>query len=180
MSIMDSSVPGTGTKYPALAPPTPDGHQPLHRLAVVRRQQRVSRRAVAKKLNVDVNTVKLLEDETSDMLLSTLYEWQNVLDVPVSELLVEPERPLSAPVMKRAQLVRLMKTVLAILERCQQASVRRMAQTMVEQLIEIMPELEGVSPWHAVGQRRTLNELGQAAERCISPDVFRDVKDAWE
>ena len=67
---------------------------------------------------------------------------------------METEEPLSAPVMKRAQMVRLMKTAQAILERSSQPSIRRMAQTMTEQLIEIMPELADVGPWHAVGKRR--------------------------
>ena len=34
-----------------------------------------------------------------------------------------------------------------------------------DQLVELMPELEGVSGWPSVGQRRTMEELGVAAER---------------
>jgi hypothetical protein len=30
-----------------------------------------------------------------------------------------------------------------------------------------MPELKEVSPWHTVGQRRSLEELGRAAEQVI-------------
>ncbi len=50
-----------------------------------------------------------------------------------------------------------------------------MAQTLIDQLLEIMPELAGVGPWHAVGQRRRLDELGMAAERRLSDDVFLDL-----
>ena len=107
------------------------------------------------------------------MMLSALYAWQEVLDAPIAELLVESEEPLSAPVLRRAQMVRLMKTAGAILERAQQPSIRRMAQMLVDQLCEVMPELKGVSPWHAVGRRRTQDELGQAAYRRIPTDVFR-------
>jgi transcriptional regulator with XRE-family HTH domain len=149
----------------------------LHRLAEVRRRQAITRRTLARRLNTDVASVKLLEQPTSDMLLSTLYAWQEVLDVPVAELLVEAEEPLSAPVMKRAQMVRLMKTAGAILERAQQPSIRRMAQMLVDQLCEVMPELKGVSPWHAVGRRRTQDELGQAAYRRFPPEVFRRSSD---
>ena len=49
-----------------------------------------------------------------------------------------------------------------------------MAQTMAAQLIEIMPELAEVGPWHAVGKRRRLNELGIAAQRRFADDVFID------
>jgi len=147
--------------------------RPLHRLAEVRRRQGITRRTLARRLNTDVATVKLLEQPTSDLLLSTLYAWQEVLDAPVAELLVESEEPLSAPVLKRAQMVRLMKTAGAILERASQPSIRRMAQMLVDQLCEVMPELKGVSPWHAVGRRRTQDELGQAAYRRIPTEVFR-------
>jgi transcriptional regulator with XRE-family HTH domain len=145
----------------------------LHRLAEVRRRQGITRRTLARRLNTDVATVKLLEQPTSDLPLSILYAWQEVLDAPVAELLVDSEEPLSAPVLKRAQMVRLMKTAGAILERASQPSIRRMAQMLVDQLCEVMPELKGVSPWHAVGRRRTQDELGQAAYRRIPTEVFR-------
>jgi len=128
-------------------------------------------------LNTEVAAVRLQERETADMLLSRLYEWQKALDVPVAELLVEAGDPLSAPVLKRAQLVRVMKTAQAILEQAKQVRVRRMAQMMVEQLTELMPELAQVGPWHAVGKRRRRDEYGVVAQRRLSEDVFLDLKD---
>lgn len=109
------------------------------------------------------------------MLLSTLYDWQQVLEVPVSELLTESTDTLSLPLLQRAQLVRLMKTALAILEQADQDGVRLMAETLVDQLADIMPELRGVSAWHAVGRRRRTDELGAAANRALSDDVFLDL-----
>ena len=41
-------------------------------------------------------------------------------------------------------------------------------------MTEIMPELEGVVPWHAVGERRRRDEYGVAAERSMSDDLFMD------
>ena len=70
-----------------------------------------------------------------------------------------------------------MKTVFSILETTNQVPIRRMAQTLVDQLVEFMPELKGVGAWHAVGQRRRLNELGRAAERRLSSDMFVDLTD---
>jgi hypothetical protein len=128
---------------------------------------------MARRLNVDLSTVKRQEDEASDLNLSTLVAWQQVLEVPLAELLVDTDDPLSAPVLKRAKMVRLMKTVMAILERTRQPGIRRMAQMLVEQLTDIMPELAGVSPWHAVGKRRTRDEVGRAAQRSVSVDLFR-------
>jgi hypothetical protein len=47
-----------------------------------------------------------------------------------------------------------------------------MAQMMADQLTELMPELEGVTPWHVFGQRRGLDELGRAVDRRLRDDVL--------
>ena len=176
MSLADLSVPEAGvTGEEPIKMPIDD--RPLHRLAEIRRRQGITRRTIARRLNTDIGTIKSQEQPDADLTLSTLYAWQEALDVPVSELLVDAEEPLSTPVLKRAQLVRIMKTAAAILERSQHPGIKRMAQMMVEQLCEIMPELSEVSPWHAVGRRRTQDELGQAAFRRISADFFHEMLD---
>ena len=70
-----------------------------------------------------------------------------------------------------------MKTAMAILEQTGDQQTKRLAQTMVNHLIEIMPELRGIGAWHAVGKRRGLDELGIAAERSLSEEIFMDVVD---
>jgi hypothetical protein len=104
-----------------------------------------------------------------------LYQWQQALGVPVSDLLVESTDPLSAPVLERARMIKVMKTVAAIMENADSASTRQLAQTLVSQLVEIMPELEGVSPWPAVGQRRSLNEYGRAAKHSFRGGMLKDL-----
>jgi transcriptional regulator with XRE-family HTH domain len=146
--------------------------RPLHRLATVRRQQRVSLHAVARRLGIGVEAVRQQECETSDLPLSALYGWQSVLDVPIAELLVEPDDGLPSSILLRSQLVRLMKTVQTISEKAKQESVRRMAQTAINQLVEIMPELAEVGVWNIGGRQRRRNELGVAAHRRLSDDVF--------
>lgn len=176
MSLMERSGPLSGGPRRA-AVKVPVADRPLHRIATVRKRQGISRRTLARRLNVEVSHVKRQEPENADLLLSTLYQWQRALEVPVAELLVESNDPLSAPVLKRAQMVRLMKTAAAILERAQQLPIRRMAQMLIEQLLEIMPELDGVSPWHVVGRRRTQDELGVAAGRCLPVEWFQVIKE---
>jgi transcriptional regulator with XRE-family HTH domain len=123
-------------------------------------------------MGTEIRRLREEEEESSDLKLSDLYRWQKVLDVPLSELLVEPGTSLSNPVMERAQLLRLMKTAMSILENSRAPGVRRMAQVMVDQLVEMMPELESVGGWHTVGQRRRLDEYGQVVERCIPEDAL--------
>ncbi len=151
--------------------------QPLQRLAEVRRLQGISRRTVARRLNVEIQQVRQQEQGTADLRLSTLYAWQKILDVPVGELLVESEDSLASPILKRSQLVRFMKTVLAIRQQAKQESIRRLAETMAGQLIEIMPELANIAPWHTIGKRRRLSELGVAAQRRLADDVFIEPDD---
>jgi transcriptional regulator with XRE-family HTH domain len=151
-----------------------DIDHPLHRIKEVRHQQGVSLRRVAQLLRTEVRQLRREEEETSDLPLSRLYQWQRALEVPVADLLVDAGAPLSAPVMERARLVRVMKTVAAIMEKAQNTSIQRLAQTLVDQLVEIMPELKGVNPWHSVGQRRSLDEYGRIVERSYSDDIWRD------
>jgi transcriptional regulator with XRE-family HTH domain len=150
----------------------------LHRLAMVRRLQGISRRTVARRLNVEVADVRCQENPSFDLPISQLYQWQQALEVPVSELLVESEDALSQPLMRRAQLVRLMKTALAIREQVEvDDSMGVLAQTLIDQLVQVMPELSGISAWHAVGKRRRSSELGIAAQRSLSDDVFIDLSE---
>jgi hypothetical protein len=148
--------------------------RPLHRIQEVRMQQNVSVRSAGRQLDVETSQVRQQEDPQADLQLSALYAWQRVLQVPVADLLVDLDAPLSAPVLKRAQMLRLMKTAITILEKAGKPQVRRLAQMMVDQLVEIMPELENVSAWHEVGQRRTRDEYGRIVERCLPDDLLFD------
>ena len=144
---------------------------PLHRLGTVRRLQRMSRRGLARRMKVDIAEIQR-QEEADDLPLRVLYEWQKVLDVPVGELLVEPQDALSRPLLQRAQMVRLMKTALALVEQADCPATLSVAHTLVDQLLEVMPDLQGIGPWNAVGKRRGLDELGVAASRTLSEDVF--------
>jgi transcriptional regulator with XRE-family HTH domain len=137
----------------------------LHRLGVVRRLQGISRRALAQRLGCDTARIKHLEQSTTDLPLSELYRWQQALEVPLMELLVEADDRLAPPILRRAQLVRIMKTALAIQESTTEDTVRRMA------------ELRQVSAWHSIGRQRTRKDYGVAADRRLSPDVFIDLVD---
>ncbi len=156
--------------------PVPPSENALHRLGAVRRLQGISRRTMARRMNLEVADIRRQEDEFSDLTISILYEWQRALDVPVAELLVEENGDtLSEPLLKRAQLVRLMKTALALLDVADSQSARVMAQSLVDLLIDVMPELRGVGAWHVVGRRRRLDELGVAASRLPAGDSFMDM-----
>jgi transcriptional regulator with XRE-family HTH domain len=144
-----------------------------HRIADVRRQQGVTLRNVARRLGIPLPVVRRQEQADCDMRLSELLRWQEVLEVPIAELLVEGDGQLSGPVLARSRMVKLMKTAAAIRERSQDPSISRMVTMLVEQILEIMPELSDVTPWHTVGQRRTRDDLGRTARMVVPEDAFR-------
>jgi transcriptional regulator with XRE-family HTH domain len=145
---------------------------PLHRISAVRRQQGMSLRRISRQTRTNIHRLELEERENTDLPLSRLYWWQEVLEVPVADLLVDTDASLSAPVLERDRMVRIMKTAAAILEKADNPRVMRLAETLRSQLLEMMPELEGVAAWHSVGQRRTLDELGRIAEHTYPDDSW--------
>ena len=145
----------------------------LHRIGHVRRQQGVTLRNVARRLGIAMAVVRRQEQADCDLRLSDLHRWQQVLEVPVAELLVEGEGQLSGPVLERSRMVKLMKTAAAIRERCQGTPAGRMVDMLVDQILEIMPELADVTPWHTVGQRRTLDDVGRTGRMTVAEEIFR-------
>ena len=151
----------------------------LHRLAEVRRQEGVADCSIARRLGVSIREVRRQEQPTSDLHLSELYRWQEALQVPAAELLNEPEGELSPPVELRAMLVRVMKTARSIEQRAQQASVRRLVTTLVDQILAIMPELKDTLAWPTVGHQRKRHDFGQAFFRRLSVDPVEEIEQPW-
>lgn len=170
MATADAFTPSFQVTTPADACPA---HAPkrLHRIRTIRLREGVSLRSAARQLGTDIRHVRLQELESTDLRLSDLRKWQKALDVPLTELVDDTEGPLSTPVMERARFVRLMKTAMAIKEHTESVGIQRMAEMLVEQLVEIMPELKEVSPWHTFGQRRSLDEYGKVMERRLADDA---------
>lgn len=149
----------------------------MHRIRDVRRLEGVSVRAVAAKFKIKVSEAMRRERPTYDMPLSELHEWGRVLEVPITELLTEASSELSEPIGRRARLVRVMKTACAILETSGEQRVHRLARRLIDQLLEVMPELAEVKAWHAVGERRRGDEPGVAAERTLPESLFMAAAD---
>ena len=171
------SRPNIAEQDPAVVPIHLECALPLHRLGEARRLEHMSRASVARHLGITVEDVRRQECKTTDLPLSVLHKWAKALGLPVAELVEAPGDSLSTPILNRARLVRLMKTAMAILEGSGDPQTKRLGQTMVDQLVEIMPELRGVSAWHVIGTRRSLDELGIAAERVLPDEVFMDAVD---
>lgn len=152
---------------------------PLHRIKQVRITEGLSLRAMARRMNTKISDLKAQEDEHSDLRLSDLYRWQDELNVPARDLLVEPNDELSDPIQRRAAMIRLAKTAKALLKKAGSEETERLAQNLVDQLTELMPELEEIGPWHECGQRRSLDEPSRIDERLVAVDrMIRDFNEA--
>jgi len=132
-----------------------------HRIREVRHEQGCSLRRVAQLMKIEIAQARREEDPSTDLPLSRLVEWQKVLEVPLADLLIDSDAPLSPPVLERARMVRMMKTAVAIQENTRDATVRRLAETLITQIKEVMPELEGVTGWTSLNPRRTQRQFGR-------------------
>jgi transcriptional regulator with XRE-family HTH domain len=165
--------PGLG-HLPGPIVPVPNVQRPLHRIAEARRRQGISVRSAARRMQTSMDQVRRQEDPHCDLPVSELYRWQQALEVPVADLLVDSDAPLSETVLTRARLLRIMKTARAIRESANNSSIQRFATMLEQQLIELMPELADVAAWHSIGQRRSPTELGRTAERVVPDSFFND------
>jgi hypothetical protein len=127
-------------------------------------------------MGVSIREVEQQEKPSSDLLLSDLRRWQRALAVPIGELLDEPNGELSPPIRLRAQMTLVMKTIRSMQQNAKQAAVRRLAETLAGQLIELMPELADTAPWPTVGRRRKRDDLGQAFFRRLSLDPLDELE----
>ena len=60
--------------------------RPLHRLRTARVQQGVSIRTAAHHLGMTMEEIRAQEHETSDLSLTSLHRWQQLLEVPIAIL----------------------------------------------------------------------------------------------
>jgi transcriptional regulator with XRE-family HTH domain len=151
----------------------PRGQRLMHRIADVRQRQGVTLRNVARRLGLELSIVRRQEQPDCDLRISDVMLWQEVLEVPIAELLVEADGQLSGPVLERSRMVKLMKTAAALRERTRGTPTGRIVEMLVDQILEIMPELADVTPWNTVGQRRTLDDVGRTAACVVPEEIFR-------
>jgi len=94
------------------------------------------------------------------------------LEVPINDLLLDCEAPLSAPVLTRARAIEGDENCASNQEANKCLFDRSHDFNARTAMIEVMPELRDVAPWHSVGQRRfAMTSLGgRPSGRC--PTIF--------
>ena len=154
----------TSTKSSADRTPTiaASGSKVYHRLAEVRAQQGLSLRTISRRTGLDVKELRRQEQPNYNLTLSQLQVWQKALEVPLVDLLEDESELLSRPVKERAQMVRIMKTVVSLNEVCQSnLRLSRLTTMLREQLLQLMPELAEIGGWPQCGSRRGADVMGR-------------------
>lgn len=145
----------------------------LHQIATVRRNQSLSLLSCAKRLGISIQEARRQEEPTTDLTLSQLMAWKEALDVPLSELIGPVENELEDPIRNRALMVKVMKSAKQIFQIAHESRIRYMATNLINQLVELMPELKSVSAWPDVGQSHESRGPGQAVFRRFDPEISR-------
>ena len=149
---------------------SPRTRRPLHKIREVRQRQGVSLRTVARLMHAETTDVKK-QEESPDLKLSVLYRWQDALKVPVTELLAEPNDGLSVPVLQRTRLLRIMKTAVSILNAPQADQMRNLARQLVEELVELSPDLKEITAWRPNSELPN-TRYGKLADNTVPDDFF--------
>jgi transcriptional regulator with XRE-family HTH domain len=127
---------------------------------------------LARRLGISVEELRLREEST-DISVSTLCEWASKLGVPVTDLVIEPDESLRPTQLPQSQAARLMKVAAKLRDRSKRRNIRRLAQTFVEQLTEILPALEGLAQKnHRDLRRPSLRSPANVLPR-LPEDVFK-------
>lgn len=171
----------TGYVYPASVIPAREvkktqskqAQRMFHQIAQVRENQGMSIQNCARKLGISLQEAREQEKPTTDLTLSQLIAWKEVLDVPFSELVGPFEDELQNPIRNRAELLKVMKSAKYIHQHTRESRIRTMAENQIGQILEIIPEFETVSPWPEVGQSHEARQPGVAASRRFDPEVER-------
>ncbi len=177
--ITTGNLTGLGSGAPivvtggAKQPQSRKSEKRFHQIEQVRINQEMSIQTCARKLGISVQEARRQERPTTDLTISQLMAWKEVLDVPLAELLGPIDGELDNPIRSRATLVLVMKSAKQIRRDARESNIRVMADNMVDQLCEVMPELENVQAWPEVGQSHEARSLGVTATRRFEPDVER-------
>jgi transcriptional regulator with XRE-family HTH domain len=154
--------------------PAPGTRRVLHRLGAIRKMRKLSLADVAQRLHLTPEEAQRQEQSATDLTLRDLYRWQQLLKVPLAELLAEPDETLGLPAVKPEKLSPALEVALLILQQTKQPGIRRMAHTLVDQLVELSPELKRIAEEHTAGQAHRLDEQGRAMKGALPVDFFLD------
>jgi hypothetical protein len=148
------------------APFFPKGKGPLQRIGEVQLRKGIRPRTLHSCLRrlgwrLSLAAIKELEDPRADLLVSELWLVAEALEVSVEDLCCEGAADIPALALTKRGMTGMLKKAERILEQCHAESrTGRMAAVLIEQLIELEPDLRAPhAKWEAEQARRPLAGL---------------------
>ena len=169
----DAPEPAASTPPAPLAVP-----KNLHRLAAARRSKGITCEELARRLSMSPQEVQSHENSELDLQVSLLMRWSQALGVPVSELIIEPDANILSTKLSQQQAERLMRIARRLRSQTRRRSTERLAETFIDQLIEIMPGLEALNAKprdpnkNKDGATKKKNSENGRMPKPLSEDVF--------
>ena len=121
----------------------------------------------AKRLGVSLEEAERQAEPYSNLTLEQLFAWSDALDAPISELLPF-DLTTSDPIRNRALMLRIVKTARQLQNLSRNTTLEYAATSLVDQLIELVPEYAVVEPWSSVGKSRVAKSEGLLERRVDS------------
>ena len=117
----------------------------LNRIRKVRLSQGITIEDAARMMKKSTAATRESQRETADLKLTELYQWAAVLDIDITELIVDENFPPSARISAhRLMLSQWMKAVLTIDEEASQKQIKIFAQRCMQHLLQLRPDLNSI------------------------------------
>ncbi|MGI6401113.1 MAG: hypothetical protein ACOX0A_03225 [Thermoguttaceae bacterium] len=144
-----------------------------HYIAEVLENQGFTVPQCARRLGISQKEAERQLDPKSNLTLEQLFDWSEVLEAPLPELLPF-DASTSDPIRNRAVLLRIMKTARQIQRMSRDTPIEYVAATLISQLLELVPDFDTIEPWPSVGKSRaaqvdalTLHRVDSVTSRFI-------------
>jgi transcriptional regulator with XRE-family HTH domain len=109
----------------------------LHKMRVTREERGITRQHAARMLCISLQELDRQEDPQCDLTISELQNWQAFLGVEVDDLIVDQQVPFPRAALSMRDLSSFLDTATEMLERSNCPAVKRLAETLTNQLREI-------------------------------------------
>ena len=146
-----------------------------HYIADVIKNQGISISLCAKRLGISQEEVLRQIDPKSNLSLRQLFDWSEALETPLPELLPF-DASTSDPIRNRALLLRIMKTARQIQSLSVNTPVQYAAETLVRQLLELVPDFYMIEAWPTVGQSR-ISKVDRISTMRVDSETSRIIED---
>jgi transcriptional regulator with XRE-family HTH domain len=109
----------------------------LHRIREAREERGMTRQQAARMLSITLPELERQEDPHCDLTISELRNWTELLGLEIDDLIVDQQVPFPRAALSNQNVSSFLDTVTKMLARSKCPAVKRLAETLTNQLREI-------------------------------------------